>query len=235
MFCIKSLGVPLVERAFKNILSIVFVPTWNWFKKIFSELWILIAHQWIFFTDGQFEWINSSSVKVPFYSKHCQTSRTRVRGGRRTGSGAIQARGRRGQDKKLGHFYVVSCKMTIGVESITRHRCRSRWTTQQFPNMEQHVFCPANFLTEAVVVSVAQLPPRPRILPHNNSPGAGLGWAGHRKTTKCQSRSGGRMDGMVARVDLVQWRVGNVRPELEAVSSGLGISSLFVLSSLNHS
>ena len=40
--------------------------------------------------------------------------------------------------------------------------------------MEQHVFCPANFLTEAVVVSVAQLPPRPRILPHNNSPGAGL-------------------------------------------------------------
>ena len=47
-----------------------------------------------------------------------------------------------------------------------------------FPNMEQHVFCPANFLTEAVVVSVAQLPPRPRILPHNNSPGAGLGWAG---------------------------------------------------------
>ena len=44
--------------------------------------------------------------------------------------------------------------------------------------MEQHVFCPANFLTEAVVVSVAQLPPRPRILPHNNSPGAGLGWAG---------------------------------------------------------
>ena len=40
--------------------------------------------------------------------------------------------------------------------------------------MEQHVFCPANFLTEAVVVSVAQLPPRPSILPHNNSPGAGL-------------------------------------------------------------
>ena len=24
-----------------------------------------------------------------------------------------------------------------------------------------------------------------------------LGWVGHRKTTKCQSRSGGRMDGMV--------------------------------------
>ena len=29
-------------------------------------------------------------------------------------------RGSRGQDKKLGHFYVVTCEMTIGVESITR-------------------------------------------------------------------------------------------------------------------
>ena len=67
-------------------------------------------------------------------------------------------------------------------------------------------FCPANFLTEAVVVSVAQLPPRPRILPHNNSPGAGLGCLGwsQKNNIKCQSRSRGRMDGMVARVDLVQ-------------------------------
>ena len=39
---------------------------------------------------------------------------------------------------------------------------------------------------------------------HPSSQQQPWGWAGHRKTTKCQSRSGGRMDGMVAREVLVQ-------------------------------
>ena len=118
------------------------------------------------------------------------------------GVGGELGQGQPWSGQKIGAFLCRDLRNDnwCGINHTTPHFAPGRGEQlNSFPTlMEQHVFCPANFLTEAVVVSVAQLPPRPRILPCNNSPGAGwagLGWAGHRKTTKCQSRSRGRMDG----------------------------------------
>ena len=44
--------------------------------------------------------------------------------------------------------------------------------------MEQHVFCPANFLTEAVVVSVVLFSCRPALVSFLATTAQGLGWPG---------------------------------------------------------
>ena len=145
---------------------------------------------------------------MPLYSKHCQTSRTRVRGGRGTRSGAIQARGRRGQDKKLGHFYVVSCKMTIGVginhttPHFAPHQVEVNNSTV-FPTWNNMFSAPPIFSRKPLLCQLLSCRPALASFLTTTAQGLGwaglgwLGWVGHRKTTKCQSRSGGRMDGMV--------------------------------------
>ena len=101
------------------------------------------------------------------------------------GVGGELGQGQPWSGQKIGAFLCRDLRNDnwCGINHTTPHFAPGRGEQlNSFPTlMEQHVFCPANFLTEAVVVSVAQLPPRPRILPCNNSTGAGLAGLGTEK------------------------------------------------------
>ena len=124
------------------------------------------------------------------------------------GLGGELGQGQPWSGQKIGAFLCRDLRNDnwCGINHTTPHFAPGRGEQlNSFPTlMEQHVFCPANFLTEAVVVSVVLLSCGPALASFLATTAQGLGWAGHRKTTKCQSRSRGRMDGMVARVVLVQ-------------------------------